>query len=127
MKKSVAVLLILAAAALAGCGNFEWFPNDVPPNVSASIGGKTIFNNSSTHVTTLPSTVTFYSINLPATIYYTTNGTTPSSASPSVSNVSTGGTSGPSISTSGTNLQFFGVSISSQRASSIINAIIKSP
>ncbi len=110
MKKLSISLYIILAATLSACGDFEWFPkvpDSTAPNVTAYIENKQIFANRSTHVTTLPSTVTFYTDEA-ATIYYTTNNTDPTTSSASVGVSSSSGATGPSITLSGTILKFFG-------------------
>lgn len=127
MKKFYAPLLILAVATISACGsNFEWFPkvpDTTPPVITATINGKTIFNNSTTHVTTLPVSVVF-STTETATIYYTTNGNDPTTASTAIS--VSNPVNGPSITVTNTILKFFGIDKSSN-SSTIISGIIKSP
>jgi len=122
------------AATISACGqpdNFEWFPDvddTFAPAVSASIAGKSIFNNSTTHVSTLPQTVTF-SANEPATIYYTTNNSEPTTTSASVS-IATGNSSatGPTISITNTVLKFFGIDkATTPNQSATVTSMIKSP
>ena len=115
--------------ALAACGNFEWFPKTVdttPPNVTASILGKAPFTNTTTHVSAFPATVVF-AANEPATIYFTTDNSSPSTSSPSVIIASTVGVNGPTI-ISNTILKYFGIDATPQKnqsATQIVN--IKSP
>lgn len=127
MKKIYTPLLILAAATISACGsNFEWFPkvpDTTPPVITATIRDKTIFNNSTTHLSTLPSTVTF-SATEAATIFYTTNGSDPTTASASINYPSQA--NGPSITITDTILKFFGMDKSSN-SSTIVSGIIKSP
>jgi hypothetical protein len=128
MKKFRTPLLILTAATLAACGsNFEWFPkvaDTAAPVITATISGKTIFNNSTTHVT-LPADVIF-SASEAATIYYTTNGTNPTTASASIDYPAQ--VTGPSITVTDTILKFFGIDKSSNKNSSaIVSGTIKSP
>jgi len=126
--------LMALAATMSACGepsNFEWFPkvdDTFAPTVSASIAGKSIFNNSTTHVSALPQTVTF-SANEPATIYYTTNGSEPTTTSASV-NIATGNasTTGPEISITNTVLKFFGIDkATAPNQSATVTGTIKSP
>ncbi|NJD90250.1 MAG: hypothetical protein FIA91_01830 [Geobacter sp.] len=129
MKKFRTPLLILTAATLAACGsNFEWFPkveDTAAPVITATISGKTIFNNSTTHVSTLPANVTF-SATEAATIYYTTNGTDPTTASASIAYPAQ--VTGPSITLTDTILKFFGIDKSASKNSSTISSgTIKSP
>lgn len=129
MKTTKVLTLIAMAATVAACGSFEWFPpvaDTTPPTVSASISGNSIFNNRTTHVSALPATVTFFSANEPATIYYTTNGTAPTTSSSSVVIPSTTGVAGPSISVTNTILKFFGIDKSSN-SSAIQTGTIASP
>jgi len=126
--------LMALAATIAACGqpdNFEWFPDvddTFAPSVSANVAGLSIFNNRTTHVSTLPQTVTF-SANEPATIFYTTNGSEPTSTSPSV-NITSGNASatGPSISITNTVLKFFGIDkATAPNQSPTVTGTIKSP
>ena len=127
MKKFCTPLLILTAATISACGsNFEWFPkvpDTTPPDITATISGKTIFNNSTTHVTTLPASVTFSSTEA-ATIFYTTNGSDPTTSSASITVSSP--VNGPTITVTDTILKFFGIDKSSN-SSTIVSGIIKSP
>ena len=127
LRKMLAIPAVILA--LAACGNFEWFPKTVdktPPNVTASILGKTLFNNATTHVSAFPAAVVFAS-NEPATIYYTTDDSAPSTASPSVIIASSVGVPGPTI-TSNTFLKFFGIDATPQKNQSTTQSIyIKSP
>jgi len=114
MKKSYITALIIVAAALAACGgtDFEWFPkveDTTPPVVTATISNTTFLNSSSStvHASSLPATVTF-SADEPATIYYTTNGSDPSTTSPSLEFSATP-VQGPGISVTNTVLKFFGI------------------
>ena len=124
MTTTKVLILIAIAATLSACGDFEWFPKVVdttPPTVSAFIAGKPIFNNGTTHVA-LPSSVTFTTTE-PATIYYTTSGLEPTTASASV--VTTANSAaGPSISVTDTILKFFGID-SLSNASAIQTGRIK--
>lgn len=103
---------IALAATVSACGSdFEWFPdvNDTfAPSITASIAGKTIFNNRTTHVDSFPATVTFISDEA-ATIYYTTNGSNPSTASPSIVASKNISATGPAITVTNTVLKFFGI------------------
>jgi hypothetical protein len=115
MKKSYIPALIMMTTALAACGgtDFEWFPrvqDTTPPVVIATISNTTFQNNSTAvtlHTSSLPATVTF-SADEPATIYYTTNGSDPSTTSPSTEYSSTP-VQGPGISATNTILKFFGI------------------
>lgn len=129
-KKMIPFLAL--AASISACGSdIEWFPDvddTFAPTVSASIAGKSIFNNATTHVSTLPQTVTF-SANEPATIFYTTNGSEPTATSASV-NIATGNASatGPSISVTNTVLKFFGIDkATTPNQSATVTNTIKSP
>lgn len=122
--------LMATALALSACGsNFEWFPkveDSTPPAVNATISGKSIFNNQTTHVTSLPATVTFTSSEA-ATIYYTTNGTEPTTSSTAIDFVSAS-VSGPSITVTDTILKFFGIDKSAKKnQSATITSTIKMP
>jgi len=134
--KTIKVLTIFAAAAtLSACGNFEWFPpfaDTTPPTVTATIASAsapsastTIFNNRTTHVPSLPATVTF-SADEAATIYYTTDGTSPTTASAKVTVSNSTGVTGPSITLTNTILKFFGIDDFSNSAA-IQTGTIKSP
>jgi chitobiase/beta-hexosaminidase-like protein len=134
MKKSYIPAVIMMTTALAACGgtDFEWFPRVVdttPPVVLATISNTTFQNNSSAatvHASPLPATVTF-SVNEPATIYYTTNGTDPSTTSPSLEFSSTP-VQGPEIPVTRTILKFFGIDKStSQNKSTTKTITIVSP
>lgn len=126
MTTTKVLILIAIAATLSACGDFEWFPKVVdttPPTVSAFIAGKPIFNNGTTHVTAFPASVTFNTTE-PATIYYTTSGLEPTTASASV--VTTANTAaGPSI-IARTVLKFFGID-SLSNSSAIQTGTINSP
>lgn len=129
MKKFRTPLLILAASTISACGNnFEWFPkvpDTTPPVITATISGKTIFHNSTTHVTSLPASIIFSSTEA-ATIYYTTNGNEPTTSSTSIEISSPG--VGPLITATATVLKFFGIDHSpNKNSSTIISGIIKSP
>lgn len=129
MKLAKSILLVVTALFIAACGNFEWFPpvaDSTPPSISAQISGKTIFNNSSTHVPSLPANVLFAVSNEPATIYYTTNNAEPTTASASVVLNSPNLTTGPSIDVTDTILKFFGIDKANNRTATITNTI-KSP
>lgn len=122
--------LAATALALSACGsNFEWFPkveDSTPPTVSATISGQTLFNNHTTHVNSLPATVTFSSSEA-ATIFYTTNGTDPSTSSASV-DVTTTSVSGPTITITDTILKFFGIDKSAKKnKSTTVTSTIKMP
>jgi hypothetical protein len=110
MKKSAILAYISIAGSLVACGsNFEWFPataDTTPPTVTASISGNSIFANRTTHVSSLPASVTFFT-NEAATVFYTIDGTDPTSTSSSVG-VSSGGSVGPSITTTKTVVKFLG-------------------
>jgi hypothetical protein len=130
MKKISNVAFLLVAAALSACGGstLEFFPDYVDstaPNITASISGTTSFSNNTTHVSALPATVTFSS-NEAATIYYTTDGSEPTTASSPITASANTPTSGPSITISSTILKFFGVDKLSN-ASSIQRNTIVSP
>lgn len=121
---------VAVALALPACGsNFEWFPkveDSTPPTVSATISGQSLFNNHTTHVSNLPATVTF-SATEAATIYYTTNGSEPTTSSASVDLVSISAT-GPSITLTDTILKFFGIDKSAKKnQSATVTSTIKTP
>lgn len=120
---------ILLAVTLSACGNnIEWFPSYVDttgPSITVSIEKATSFHNSTTHVSSLPATVTFLADEA-ATIYYTTNGADPTTASTSVAASANTSTAGPSISITNTLLKFFGVD-SLSNASTIQKKTIISP
>lgn len=130
MKRVSMPAIVILSATLAACGStdFEWFPkvdDATAPTVIATIGGNALFNNASTHVT-LPAAVVF-SATEPAIIYYTTNGSDPTTASPSVDFV-TSPVAGPSISITNTILKFFGIDKSPKlNKSEIQKATIFSP
>lgn len=117
-------------ATLSACGDFEWFPDvedTFAPGVTASISGNPLFDNHTT-VVNLPATVTF-SANEPATIYYTTNGSAPTTSSASV-NIPSANTSaqGPAITLTNTVLKFFGIDKSPKlNQSTTVTSYIKSP
>jgi hypothetical protein len=131
MRIARAILIFSAPLIITACGsNIEWFPSvpdTTPPAVSASIAGNAIFNNHTTHVATLPANVIFTATET-TTLYYTTDGNTPDTSSPSVDISSSSGVTGPSISVSNTVLKFFGVDHSDNKnQSSIQTGTIKSP
>jgi hypothetical protein len=119
--------MIILAAALAACGgDFEWFPkvtDTTPPVIIATISSSTFQNASSStvHTSALPASVTF-SANEPATIYYTTNNSEPTTASASVE-FSSAPVSGPSISVTNTVLKFFGIDKSENKNTSATKTI----
>jgi len=87
MKKISIPLYVFFAAALSACGSdFEWFPDyidEVPPVVTGSVGGIN-FSNNTTIYPTLPNSATLIGTDLvsePVSIYYTTNGSTPTTSS----------------------------------------------
>lgn len=129
MKKSYIPALIMMTAALAACGDttFEWFPrvtDTTPPNIVVTVSNTTFQNNSTAatvRTSSLPATVTF-SANEPATIYYTTNSTDPTTSSASVE-FSSGPVSGPGISVTKTVLKFFGIDKSENKNKSDIKTI----
>ena len=121
------------AITISACGepnDFEWFPDyqdTNPPVISATISSRSLFNNQTTHVSTLPATVTFQA-NESATIYYTTNGSTPTTSSASVECPAFSSVSGPEITFTNTILQFFGKDKAPiPNTSAIITSTIKSP
>jgi len=76
----------------------------------------TPYSGSTTYTKNLPLNVTF-SADEPATIYYTTNGSTPTTFSPSVSVATSGGSSAPvSINQDMTILRFFGMDASNNQS-----------
>jgi chitobiase/beta-hexosaminidase-like protein len=128
MKRMHIPSLIALAAALAACGgtDFEWFPkvtDSTPPTITATISGSTFQNTSSTtvHTSALPASVTF-SATEPATIYYTTNNTDPTTSSASVE-FSSAPVSGPTISVTNTILKFFGIDKSENKNKSATRSI----
>lgn len=139
LEKMIPAMALVLTLAACGGSDFEWFPNDysqidnTPPAVSASVSGKPLFNNGTTHLTSLtpPPNVIFFS-NEKATIYYTTNGSEPTdqlpTPSPSVE-ITENNTSatGPAI-IADTVLRFFGIdkSANKNRSAKIITTI-KSP
>lgn len=136
MRKSVmniarAILIFSAPLIITACGsNIDWFPSltdTTAPTVSASIAGNAVFNNHTTHVTTLPANVIFIATEA-TTVYYTTNGNNPDTSSLFVNISSSSGVTGPSISVTNTILKFFGVDHSDNKnQSSIQTGTIKSP
>lgn len=79
MKTVKTLTLITMAAALAGCGKFEWFPDyidDAPPTVTGTINN-IIFSNKTTIYPNIPSSATLSATDIsePVTIFYTTSGT----------------------------------------------------
>lgn len=131
MKIARIILIFSALLIINACGsNIEWFPS-VPdttsPTVSASIAGNAIFDNHTTHVATLPANVIFTATEA-TTVYYTTDGNTPNTTSPSVEILSSSGVTGPSISLATTILKYFGIDHSDNKnQSSIQTGTIKSP
>jgi hypothetical protein len=134
MKLARIILIFSAPLIINACGsNIEWFPSvpdTTPPTVSAKITyGSTdypIFSNHTTHVPALPVNVLFSVSNEPATIYYTTNGSNPTTSSSSVALTSSSWTTGPAISVTDTTLKFFGTDKANNN-SATITGIIKSP
>jgi len=129
MKKLSNTAVLLAAAVLSACGGstFELFPDfkdTSGPTVTASIANFTSFRNSTTHVSSFPAAVTF-TADEAATIYYTTNNSDPTTASPSITASANTPISGPSITVSSV-LKFFGVD-SLANASSITRTTVVSP
>jgi len=130
--KLIKIIPALAiVSTIAACGeDFEWFPDvedTFAPSITASVSGKPLFDNRTTLVS-LPAMVTF-SANEPATVYYTTNGSAPSTASASV-NIATANSSaeGPSITITNTVLKFFGIDKSARlNQSNTVTTYIKSP
>lgn len=121
MKISHIIMIVAVSFAVAACGGspFEWFPktaDTTPPNITATINGAAIFTNRTTH-TSLPANVTF-SADEPATIFYSTNGSEPSSVYVPGTNVL--------ISLADTILKFFGRD-SDNNQSATISVTIKSP
>ena len=128
MKTIKTLTFITMVAALSACGgsNFEWFPSysdKTGPTITVSISSTTSFGNNTTHVSALPATVTFVSDEA-ATIYYTTNGADPTTASPSVAASANTSAAGPSITITNTLLKFFGVDTLSNTSSIQSNTII---
>ena len=131
MKITRIILIFSAPLIISACGsNIEWFPSvtdTTPPTVSASIAGNAIFNNHTTHVASLPANVIFTATEA-TTVYYTIDGNTPNTSSPSVDILSSSGVSGPSISLATTILKYFGVDHSDNKnQSSIQTGTIISP
>jgi len=130
MKKISIPACILIAATLSACGSdIEWFPDYVdtsPPTVSATVAGKTFSNNSTLHVTTLPESVTFTASEA-ATIYYTTNGSSPVGSANTI-NLAAAGSSTVSnlITATNTVLKFFGID-SAGNSSATISGTVVSP
>jgi hypothetical protein len=110
------IVISAVALTLAACGsNFEWFPtvtDTAAPTVTATANGNKLFSNRTTHFT--PPLVVRFSASEPATIYFTTSGSEPSTASPSVE-YSTSGVDGPSITATDTILKFFGIDKSTKK------------
>jgi hypothetical protein len=129
MKTISNAALLFITATLSACGStLEFFPDysdKSAPTITATISGTTTFRNNTTHVSTLPATVTFISDEA-ATIYYTTNGSDPSIASSSITASANTSTSGPSITITNTILKFFGVDTLSN-SSTIQRTTILSP
>jgi hypothetical protein len=128
MKKISIPLCILVAAALSACGSdFELFPDYVdtsPPTISATVAGKSFSNNSTVHVTNLPASVIFTSSEA-ATIYYTTNGNSPTSTSNSI-NLTAAGSSTVSALITATNtvLKFFGIDNAGNESNTISGTVV---
>lgn len=131
------LIKLLAIFAIAGtisaCGDdFEWFPSDndkTAPVISATVAGQPLFNNQTTHVSSLASATVAFQSNEVALIYYTTNGTDPTTTS-AVVDITAPATNftGPSITATDTILKFFGIDKSiNKNPSAIITSIIKSP
>ncbi len=127
------ILALAIALTLSACGsNFEWFPavaDSTSPRVSAIIAGKTFSNSTTAFVSILPAAVTFNSSE-PATIYYTTDGNEPSTASSSVVIASSNSsTPGPTITLTDTILKFFGIDKSPKlnQSTTVSIKVVKSP
>lgn len=118
---------ITIAAALSACGGstFELFPDYTdtsPPTVSATVAGKVFSNNSTVHVTTLPASVTFTASEA-ATIYYTTNGSSPIGSANTINFPGEGSSTITNLITStNTVLKFFGIDKANPGNSSAIQS-----
>ncbi len=98
------------AFALASAGSVDYtiIQDSTPPTVTVIPAPNSPYAPHYYHYTrTLPLTATF-SADEPATIYYTTNGATPTTSSPSVAIATPGGTASIPITQDMTALQFFG-------------------
>jgi hypothetical protein len=90
------------AITISACGepnDFEWFPDyqdTTPPVITTKTSRGTFKNNSTNHVT-LNDTIVFVS-NEPVTIYYTTNGNSPTNSPNTVTiSLANGSANGPLI------------------------------
>jgi cytochrome c-type biogenesis protein CcmE len=132
------ITLPVAAAALltlAACGsNFEWFPassDTTVPTVSAQVANSTTggtisasFTNRTTHVSALPASVTFIADEA-ATIYYTTNGNSPTTSSSSVNITASGGVAVSNIITAtNTILKFFGIDTAGNQSATLSSTVV---
>jgi len=131
MKTIKVLACITMVTALSACGGstLEFFPDysdKSAPTVSATVADKAFSNNSTLHVATLPASVTF-TVSEAATIYYTTNGSSPS-GSPNFINLTAEGSSTVTnlITATNTVLKFFGIDIAGN-SSDIISGTIVSP
>lgn len=85
MKRLSIPAFVLLATALTACGDFEWFPpvsDTTPPNLYWR-DDKGPFTNNTANLST-PRTISVSgndSTSNPVTIYYTTNGSTPTTSS----------------------------------------------
>lgn len=133
LKRVIPLAAITLTISACGGSDFEWFPpvsDTTAPAISATVASdsspgvsKPLFANRTTHVSSYPATVTFSS-NEAATIYYTTNGSEPTTASASANSV-TG--PWPTIITD-TVLKFFGIDKATQpNQSTTVTTYIKSP
>ncbi len=96
----VAVILLITLAVYSN--RFTWFSpaeasDTAPLEIKARAGGIALVSGAANQVT-LPANITF-TANEPATIYYTTNGTDPTTATPTFSKIVTSGyaATGPTI------------------------------
>lgn len=126
LKRVIPLVAITLTISACGGSDFEWFPtvsDTTAPAITATVSGKQLFANRTTHVSSYPATVTFSSSEA-ATIYYTTNGSEPTTSSASADSVSG---PWPSIITD-TVLKFFGIDKATKpNQSTTVTTYIKSP
>jgi hypothetical protein len=133
VKLATIILLAALICTIAACGsNFEWFPDpadNIRPTITATVDSAVFGNNSSSTIRTatvssFPVTVDF-SANEPAVVYYTLDGSDPTTAAARV-NIDVEGdlVAGPVITDNNTTLKFFGVDKSREKNRSVIQRIL---